>query len=434
MPYFILQDKGINFLEKIMRSSVRSLFIIFMLVLLTACQAAPAPTATLLAAATDTAIPPATETPQPPPSETPQPTATAAPTDTPAPTATPTWFLPNPTQPPTVTAMPPFVVENPATDTLRSLAEARGFYIGAAVNNGLVQQPDYATTLISQFNLLTTENAMKFEFIHPEPGVYTFAGADELVNFAHANGMAVRGHTLIWHSQLPRWVSYGDLTAEQLEQVMREHIATVVGRYRGQIAVWDVVNEAIGDNRGNLRNSVWRQKLGDGYIDLAFNLAHEADPSALLFYNDYGTEDMGGKSDGVYELVKGMKERDVPIDGVGMQFHFELGRMPNLDEVAENMKRLGELGLQVHITELDIRIPDPATAEQLDQQAQEYAALLKTCLEAENCTAFITWGFTDKYSWIPTFNKGFGTALLFDENYLPKPAFFSLLETFLSVK
>ncbi len=423
-----------DFWEKAMRSTVHSLFIMILLMLLTACQAASAPTSALTAAPTDTSVAPASKTPLS--------TATAAlsqtltPTIIPtlAPTLTPTWFLPNPTQPPTPTAMPPLYIDNPATDTLRAQAEARSFYIGAAVNNGLVQENDYATSLVSQFNLLTTENAMKFEMIHPEAGVYTFGGADELINFAHANGMAVRGHTLIWYKQMPRWLAYGDFTAEQVEQVMREHITTIVGRYSGQIAVWDVVNEAIGDNRGNLRNDFWRKNLGDGYIDLAFTLAHEADPNALLFYNDYDTEDMGGKSDGVYELVKGMKERGVPIDGVGMQFHFELGRMPNLEEVAANMQRLGELGLQVHITELDIRIPDPATPEQLEQQALEYAALLKTCLEAENCTAFITWGFTDKYSWIPQFKEGYGSALIFNENYEPKPAYFALLETFLAAK
>jgi endo-1,4-beta-xylanase len=319
-----------------------------------------------------------------------------------------------------------------APDSLRALADARGIYIGAAVNNGLVQQADYAAVLAGQFNLLTSENAMKFGVIHPEPGVYTFEGADELVNFAHANGMAVRGHTLVWHQQMPNWLR-DSLTPEQVNAALYEHINTVVGRYQGQITVWDVVNEAIVDGRtGKLRPTFWTKKLGDEYIDLAFTWAHEADPNALLFYNDYGADDLNDKSDAVYNLVKGMKERGIPIDGVGMQFHYELGRIPDLEDVATNMQRLGELGLQVHITELDIRIHDPATPEQLEQQAQEYAALLKVCLQAENCTAFITWGFTDKYSWIPQFQKGFGTALLFDETYQPKPAYFALQETFLT--
>jgi endo-1,4-beta-xylanase len=317
-----------------------------------------------------------------------------------------------------------------APDSLRALADARSIYIGAAANNNLSSEADYAAVLAGQFNLLTPENVMKFEVIHPEPDSYNFAPADELVNFAQANNMAVRGHTLVWHQQMPRWLKYGDLTPEQVEAVLRQHIATVVGRYRGQIAVWDVVNEAIADGRtGKLRPGFWTDELGEGYIDLAFTLAHEADPEALLFYNDYLADGLNEKSDGVYNLVKGMVKRGIPIDGVGMQFHYELGKLPPLDEVAANMQRLGELGLQVHITELDIRIADPATPAQLEQQAQEYAALLQVCLEAENCTAFITWGFTDKYSWIPSFNEGYGTALLFDAAYQPKPAFFALQET-----
>lgn len=361
------------------------------------------------------------------PTQTHQPKSTAIPSQTslPEPTATP--GQPSvPTQPPTVTALP----ENspdPNAKTLRAYAAQRGKLIGAAVNNGLVHEADYAAVLAREFNLLTTENAMKWSLIQPERYRYDWAGADELVNFALAHGMKVRGHTLVWTQQMPDWLKYTSWTRDELIEIMKDHIANVVGRYRGRVYVWDVVNEA-SVRDGKISTQFWANKLGGDYIDLAFQTAHEADPDALLFYNDYGTEDMGGKSNEVYEMVKNMKDRGIPIDGVGLQFHEELNKLPDLNQVALNIKRLGDIGLQVHITELDIRLPTPPTQEQLAQQAKNYQDILKVCLEAPNCTAFIMWGMTDKYSWVPKQNPGFGSALIFDENYQPKPAYQALLD------
>ena len=352
---------------------------------------------------------------------------TTIPTNTPSPEAT---LLPTqpaaPTQPPTVTPLPT-VSTDLAADTLRAYAAQQGKLIGVAVNNGLVREAEYAEVLAREFNLLTTENAMKWSLIQPERYRYDWAGADELVNFAIANGMKVRGHTLIWQQQMPNWLKYQDWSREELLTIMKEHITNVVGRYRGRVDIWDVVNEAI-IQKGVIITPFWSKQLGTDYIDLAFQMAHEADPDALLFYNDYNADDMGAKSNGVYALVKGMKERGIPIDGVGMQFHIELNYLPKLDEVSQNMKRLGELGLQVHITELDIRIKGSPTPELLEQQAQNYRDILNVCLNEPNCTAFIMWGMTDKYSWIPQTRQGYGSALIFDENYLPKPAYQALLD------
>jgi endo-1,4-beta-xylanase len=267
---------------------------------------------------------------------------------------------------------------------------------------------------------------MKWSLIQPERYRYDWAEADELVNFAIAHEMKVRGHTLIWQGQIPNWLEYGNWTRDELLAVMKEHITNVVGRYRGRVYVWDVVNEAL--IQGNdILTPFWSTNIGSDYIDLAFQMAHEADPDALLFYNDFSAEAMNAKSDAVYNLVKDMKARGIPIDGVGMQFHVKLNGLPPLDQVAQNFKRLGDLGLQVHITELDIRIKGKPTPEQLEQQAQNYRDLVNICLEAPNCTAFIMWGMTDKYSWIPYYKKGFGSALIFDENYQPKPAYMALL-------
>ena len=243
------------------------------------------------------------------------------PANTPSPEAT---LLPTqpaaPTQPPTVTPLPT-VSTDLAANTLHAYADRKGKLIGAAVNNGLVHEPEYAEVLAREFNLLTTENTMKWSLIQPERYRYDWAGADELVNFAIANGMKVRGHTLIWQMQMPDWLKYQDWSREELLTIMKEHITNVVGRYRGRVDIWDVVNEAI-ITRGVIITPFWSKRLGTDYIDLAFQLAHEADPDALLFYNDYNADDMGAKSNGVYALVKGMKERGIPIDGVGMQFHY----------------------------------------------------------------------------------------------------------------
>jgi len=319
------------------------------------------------------------------------------------------------------------LVYTPSFPSLRELADRRGLKIGAAVAPGPLRgEPAYAQALAHEYNFLTTENALKFGPVHPQPNTYAFTDADLIVEFAEKHNMQVRGHTLIWHQQLATWVEKGNWTRETLIEVMREHIFTVVGRYKGRIAVWDVVNEAITDSGGALRASVWQQVIGDDYIDLAFQFAHEADPDAQLFYNDYGAEEMNRKSDAVYELVKGMLERGVPIHGVGLQMHIPSTRPPKWASVAENIARLNALGLKVHITELDVRVPDPPNEDKLKRQAEVYRDVLQTCLDAQACTAFITWGFTDRHSWIPGFFSGWGAALPFDETYQPKPAYDAL--------
>jgi endo-1,4-beta-xylanase len=306
--------------------------------------------------------------------------------------------------------------------TLRELAAARGMWIGTAADPNYVScEPAYAEVLKREFNMLTPENALKFGPVHPAPNRYEWSGADALVEFAEANDMLVRGHTLVWHKQLPAWVEKGTWTRDELMAVLEEHIKTVVGRYKGRISVWDVVNEAI-DEEGELRDTIWLRVIGPEYIEMAFRWAHEADPDALLFYNDYACEAIGCKSDAIYALVQELQDKGVPIDGVGLQMHVQLGIEPPLASVERNLERLGALGLQVQITEMDVRVRD-TEPETLERQAAIYGESLQVCLDAENCTAFVVWGFTDRHSWIPSVFEGWGNALIFDDQYAPKPAY-----------
>ena len=317
-----------------------------------------------------------------------------------------------------------------AVTSLRSLAQNRGIVIGAAVAvNALRNEPVYREVLAREFSSLTAENAMKFMFVHPERDRYDFTDADTLVTFAEDNNMKVRGHTLVWHIQLPQWLTEGKFTRQQLLQILQNHIYIVVGHYRGKVFAWDVVNEGIADNNG-LRDTIWLRGIGPEYIDLAFRWAHEADPKARLFYNNYGGEGLGAKSDAIYNLVRGMVQRGVPIHGVGLQMHVGLNNAPPPADVAANIQRLAALGLDVHITEMDVQIQNGTgtESERFAAQAKIYRDMLGVCLSKRNCKAFVLWGFTDKHSWIPQFTKKPDAALIFDNFYRPKPAYNALRE------
>jgi endo-1,4-beta-xylanase len=317
-------------------------------------------------------------------------------------------------------------------EPLRTYADRCSRFVGAAVSyNPLRYEPTYGEVLAREFNILTTENALKFKYTEPYQDRFTFGQSDYIVNFAEEHNMKVRGHTLIWHNSLPSWVENTNWTRDELLDVLETHIKTVVSRYRGRVQYWDVVNEGL-DNQGNYRSTIWYDTIGPEYLELAFQWAHEADPDALLFYNDYQTEGKGEKSDGVYELVKYLKEKDVPIHGVGLQLHRTINGDPYLEDMLENLKRLNDIGMEVHITELDVRIQVPsrefALNRMLDIQARRYRDAMEVVLQSENCPVLIMWGFTDKHSWIPHSHEGYDYGLIFDELYEPKPAYFSMSE------
>ena len=310
---------------------------------------------------------------------------------------------------------------------LREHAARRGFHVGAAVAvRPLKADPRYRETLRREFNMVVAENAFKWSELRPSRRRFDFKGADQIVEFAQANRMAIRGHTLVWHRQAPRWLTQGKFTREEVVGLLREHIRTVMGRYRGKIAAWDVVNEAVDDETGGFRtNSFWYRALGPEYVELAFRFAREADPDAVLYYNDYSAEGMNKKADGVYKLLADLKSRGVPVDGVGWQMH-EINGFSVGDGHRENAKRLIALGLELSITEMDVRMKVPAPAADYEQQAAGYAAAAEFCLSEPSCKAFVLWGLADKYSWIPGEFPGWGDGLIYDADWRPKPAYFAL--------
>ena len=315
--------------------------------------------------------------------------------------------------------------------TLRSLAERKGFGIGAAARIELFAEDSiYPEILAREFNVLATENAMKFGRLHPERDRYDFTVADQLVDFSIANQMEVRGHVLLWYRHIPEWITEGEWTREELITILRDHIHTVVSRYQGRVAVWDVVNEAI-EHDGTLRDTFWLREIGPEYIAMAFRWAHEADPQARLFYNDYSAEELNPKSEAIYNLVKELRQQGVPIHGVGLQMHKGINKPPKPEKVAANMQRINQLGLEVQITEMDVQIYEGkgTKEEKLTAQAEIYQTMLEVCLAAEKCTGFVVWGIADDQSWIPhVFNRP-DSPLLFDKNYRPKYAYYRLIDT-----
>jgi endo-1,4-beta-xylanase len=313
----------------------------------------------------------------------------------------------------------------PSGMRLRDLAGT--FLIGFAAKNNFWKLSDaaaYKSTAAAQFNVLTPENEMKFDLVHPEQSTYTFARADKHVKFARRNKLRVHGHALIWHERLPAWLTDTSWTAAELTNVMEDHIATVVGHFRGRVAIWDVVNEAFNDG-GTRRATIWQNTIGPGYIERAFLSARAADPSAALVYNDFGIETPNAKSNAVYAMISDFKRRGVPVDGIGFQMHLNSVGI-NLASLSSNMQRFADLGVKIYITEMDVRLPVPATTSALQNQAAIYRNVLDRCLLQPACVSFQMWGFTDKYSWVPGWFPGEGQALIFDESYNPKPAYYGL--------
>lgn len=314
--------------------------------------------------------------------------------------------------------------------TLRDLATRINFYIGSAVYPAHLDDPAYVETLTREFNILTPESDFKTCALEPELGRFDFTQIDNLVDFAAAHNMQVHGHTLIWHECEPDWLKNATFTRDEAVDQLRTFVETVVGHFKGRVLFWDVVNEAMEDDGSGLRDSAWRRLVGDDYLELAYRFAHEADPDALLYYTDYDAEAVNAKSDAIYQMMADLIDRGVPINGVGLQSHLVLGQV-DAASIAENIKSLGELGLQVQITEADIRYTGTTTEEIFQRQAADYAALFKTCLDSPYCTGFTVWGVADGVSWLrdtdPTFfsNPSVGP-LLFNDAFEAKPAYYAI--------
>lgn len=317
--------------------------------------------------------------------------------------------------------------------SLRAAAEARGFSIGMG---GLNQSSLYMVRDASARETLrcaatiVTDNGFYWGTVEPKQGQFDFTRGDEMLAYAQASGLEVRGHVLVWHNSLPSWLENGSFTPEQLKAILKTHIQTIVARYHGKIRTWDVLNDAI-DDKGNLRDTIWLRALGPEYIDLAFRWAREADPDALLFYNDYRNEGSGAVSDRQHALVRDLRGRGVPIDGVGLQMHliggrenaFADGRAATMAAMSANIARLGALGMVVQITEMDVSVLKLG-GDKLAVQAAIYADVLRTCLAAPSCTALLTWNLDDGHTWVTGRYPGSenDAPLLFDRQLRPKPA------------
>ena len=315
---------------------------------------------------------------------------------------------------------------DPTQATLRQLAQHTKLRIGTAVNtDALASDPTYRQMVGAQFSTVTPENVMKWEVVEPTRGTYNFAPADELVASARRNGQLVRGHTLVWHSQLASWVS--SLPAAQLQAAMENHITQEVTHFEGKLYAWDVVNEPFNDD-GTFRTSPFYNAMGQDYIADAFRTARAADPSAKLYINDYNTDGTGAKADAMYNLVKTLKAAGVPIDGVGFQGHLavQYGFPTNMQQ---NLQRFADLGVDVAITELDVRMITPSDATKEATQITYYTNMVKACMAVTRCKGITIWDYTDKYSWVPNTFPGQDFPLPWDKSLQKKPALYNAIIT-----
>lgn len=333
--------------------------------------------------------------------------------------------------------------------TLRSVAVGAGLSIGSAAHDEFVtgdEDLQYSAVLTREFDSVTPYTAMKWGQIHPEPDRYDFTGADAIVELAEANQMRVRGHTLIWGGAVdppnPDYVDEAS-TPEELRMLMTDHIQTVMGRYRGRVERWDVVNEVLtllgapGDTDG-LQDHVFLRQLGPEYIAEALELAHAADTDARLFINENFVLKPGPKQDRYFELVQELLSSDTPLHGVGFQTHLYFlpargaGAVdaPTEDEMKDALSRFAALGVDVEITELNVHTWrfEGDRDDRLAEQGEAYGAAVRACLSVSACPAVTVWLFTDRY---PTTVESLfgrdGEPLLFDDEYVPKPAYGAVL-------
>jgi endo-1,4-beta-xylanase len=322
---------------------------------------------------------------------------------------------------------------------LRQQGVAAHRRIGTALMSRQLANARLRDLVANHFDSLTAENEMKWAATEPQPGRFSFDAGDGLVAFATEHAMRVRGHTLVWHFQLAPWVR--DLPTEALREAMQRHIRALVEHWRGKIAQWDVVNEALNDgadgNAEPLRDSPFL-KLGPSYLDEAFRAAHAADPEVLLFYNDYGIEAGEGdaKSDAAYRLCTRLRQAGVPIHGIGMQMHVDPRRWPRAEQIQRNAARFAALGLDVEFTELDVPVGQIRGSPDDKLRSQRAIAhdLVAACLRVERCTGITLWGASDADSWLNTprwrdlRGRGPHDPLAFDRNLQPKPMFFGILD------
>ncbi|WP_037568814.1 endo-1,4-beta-xylanase [Phaeacidiphilus oryzae] len=309
-----------------------------------------------------------------------------------------------------------------AGSTLKAAAEADGRYFGTALTDGDLSVSGETSVAEAQFDMVTPGNEMKWDTTEPSNGSYNFGPGDQIVQFAQAHGMRVRGHNLVWQNQLPSWVS--NLPLSQVQSAMESHITTEATHYKGKVYSWDVVNEPMNGD-GSLVQDPFYRAMGSGYIADALRTAHAADPNAKLYINDYGIEGENAKSNALYSLAQSLLSQGVPLNGIGFESHFVLGQVPS--DMQANLQRFANLGLDVAVTELDDRIQLPASSANLQQQATDYGNVVRDCLAVSRCVGVSQWGVDDAHSWIPGTFSGYGSATMYDDNDQPKPSYYAAL-------
>jgi len=319
-------------------------------------------------------------------------------------------------------------------DTLAMLGRKCGITVGALADLSDWKNPKYIGILTREFSLFTVTDISQESIDR-----WGYAFADSAVSYARNAGKAMRGYHLIWTVDVPERWDKGNFSREQLRTIMEERITSLLKRYSA-VDEWNVVNEAIVEySLGNpstnrFANNVWYRTFGSEYIDMAFQMARTANPNAILIYNDFGIEAPGIKTDLVYNLVKELKGKGVPIDGVGMQFHLDAAHPPSKEDMVATMRRFGDLGVSIYITELDVNLINlrGAQSEKWEKQAQVYKDVVEACVESAVCKSVTIWGVSDRFSWLlnpeiqQRFNLRGEAPLIFDENYNPKPAYFAI--------
>ncbi|KAI1343287.1 glycoside hydrolase family 10 protein [Xylariaceae sp. FL0016] len=311
-----------------------------------------------------------------------------------------------------------------AADGLSARAKAAGkVYYGTAMSTTILNDASVKAigTNSQDFTSFTCENEMKFDATEPSRGTFSYTNADKIVSQASSSGQSMRCHTLVWHSQLPSWVTSGGFDNATMISIMKNHITNVMTHFKGKCYAWDVVNEALAEDGSFRTDSPWYKAIGPAYIPIAFATAASVDPSAKLYYNDYNCDVAGSKATGAQNLIKMIRQYGARIDGMGLQGHMSVGSVDQANLVT-NLNNFASLNVEVAYTELDINTPSPQSSSTLAQQAKDYASVVSACKSVSKCIGITEWGITDKYTWISG-----GAPLPWDSSLNKKPAYTSML-------
>lgn len=323
-----------------------------------------------------------------------------------------------------------------------SLKKAASFPVGTAASySQLTTNDSIRDIIINEFNSITAENEMKMMSVMPRSNEFYWDRIDSIVDFCSRHNMRLFGHALVWHSATPRWITEGASDSTSITDFLNNYIQTYVSRYKGKVHGWDVVNEAISDSAGAMRETFWYKMLGESYIDYAFIAAHKADPNAVLFINDYNTERDTVKLNATIDLINRLKSRGVPVSGIGLQMHLRMD-IPN-EIIVHALRKAADTGLMVHVSELDIifnrhndqqgggeQIYNSLTSEMAQQQGEKYnqvAELYRNIVPEDQQYGITVWGFNDRTSWIKPFFRINDWPTLYDTNLKRKPAYYGLL-------